>query len=148
MNVIEASVAHSDVLAHLHAEGFAEPWSVEAFESALSAPGAMALIAVDDAREPMGFVLLRAGGGEAEVLTIVTRVHARRSGIAKALMAAAADKLRRVQTTKIFLEVATDNTNAEALYLSLGFAIVGRRKAYYSRPGGERVDALVMAFGP
>jgi len=147
MNVIEASVAHVEVLAHLHAEGFAQPWSVEAFESALSAPGALALIAVDDLAEPMGFVLLRAGGGEAEVLTIVTRVQMRRSGIAKALMTAAADKLRCVQVNKVFLEVATDNTNAEALYLSLGFAVSGRRKAYYSRPGGERVDALVMALG-
>jgi len=146
MNVIEASVAHVEVLAHLHAEGFAQPWSLEAFENALSAPGAMALIAVDDAGEPIGFVSLRAGGGEAEVLTLVTRVQARRSGIAKALMVAAAEKLRRLQTTKIFLEVATDNTNAEALYLSIGFTIVGRRKAYYSRPDGEHVDALVMAL--
>lgn len=146
MKIIDGGVAYDTVLAHLHGEGFDEPWSRDSFHSALSSPGTFALIAVDGGDEPLGFVMMRVGGGEAEVLTIVTRAHARRCGVAKALMKAATEKVRQLQATKIFLEVATDNVSAKALYLSLGFAVVGRRKAYYSRPGGSRVDALVMAL--
>jgi len=146
MKLIEASLAHCEVLAELHAQGFDAPWTVKAFTSALSSPGVFTLIAVKGEDEPLGFVLVRVGGGEAEIQTLVTGKAARRSGVAKALMDAVLFKIRSAEVDKIFLEVATDNLAAQNLYRGLGFAKVGRRKAYYDRGTGGRVDALVMSL--
>jgi ribosomal-protein-alanine N-acetyltransferase len=43
------------------------------------------------------------------------------------------------------LEVAADNGAALRLYRRTNFTQAGRRKGYYARPGGEKVDALVLA---
>ena len=40
--------------------------------------------------------------------------------------------------------MAADNAAAIALYRSAGFEPVGRRAAYYARPDGPAVDALVL----
>jgi ribosomal-protein-alanine N-acetyltransferase len=45
----------------------------------------------------------------------------------------------------MFLEVAEDNAAGQALYLALGFAEIGRRPAYYGKPGLARKDALLMS---
>jgi ribosomal-protein-alanine N-acetyltransferase len=47
--------------------------------------------------------------------------------------------------TRVFLDVAADNVAALALYESLGFAEVGRRKSYYARGLDPRMDAIMMA---
>ena len=45
----------------------------------------------------------------------------------------------------MFLEVAEDNRAARALYAAAGFASVGRRPAYYARPGAaDAVAALIL----
>jgi len=146
MNLVEASAAHAQVLAHIHAEGFDEPWSQAALLSALASPGAFALIAQDEDCEPLGFVLMRVGGGEAEVLTIATRPPARRTGVARTLMDSALGRVQKAGALEVFLEVAEDKPQAQALYTALGFAQVGRRERYYLRSDGTRVDALVMKF--
>lgn len=146
MKIVEASTAHVQVLAHIHAEGFDEPWSIDALQSTLASPGTFALIAQDADDEPLGFVLVRVGGGEAEILTIATRPHARRSGVAKSLMAAATRRAQDGGAQTMFLEVAEDNSQAQALYTALGFSPVGRREGYYARANGARVAALVLSL--
>ncbi len=53
---------------------------------------------------------------------------------------------RRAEVKRLFLEVASDNDAAVALYKGLGFAAAGRRKGYYQRPGGKSADALILAL--
>ena len=146
ITIVDASTAHAQVLAHIHAEGFDEPWSQAALLSALASPGTFALIAQIDNGEPLGFVLMRVGGGEAEVLTLATRPHARRTGVAKSLMTEAAKCAQKRGAQTMFLEVAEDNQPAQALYTALGFSPVGRRERYYARANGARVAALVLSF--
>ncbi|MCR4376552.1 MAG: GNAT family N-acetyltransferase [Rhodospirillales bacterium] len=148
---VEITVAHVDVLARLHGEAFVESWDAEAFVSALHQPGALGfIVARDTDDEPLGFVLLRVSvfdsesGGEAEVLTLATRPFARRLGVARGLMDAALAALAEQGVTRVFLEVAADNVAAAALYTSLGFVEIGRRKAYYARGSQPRMDAIVM----
>jgi ribosomal-protein-alanine N-acetyltransferase len=57
---------------------------------------------------------------------------------------AAAARAAAVGAASLFLEVAEDNAAGRALYDGLGFASVGRRPAYYARPGGPAVAALVL----
>ena len=154
--MVGLGLTHVEVLAALHAESFDEGWSAPSFDTTLRMPGAYGFVAVnrtDD--EPLGFVLFRAalfgdsvsggGGGEAEVLTIATRPQARHQGVAHVLMAQGLDLAAELGVQTMFLEVAADNAAALSLYRSLGFEQTGRRKAYYARPDGLRVDALVMA---
>jgi ribosomal-protein-alanine N-acetyltransferase len=53
---------------------------------------------------------------------------------------------RRAEVKRLFLEVATDNEAAVALYKSLGFKKAGTRKGYYQRAGGENADAVILAL--
>lgn len=152
---VEIIPAHApvyvEVLARVHGEAFAESWNSESFASALQQPGALGFIAARDADdEPLGFVLLRVslfepGEGEAEVLTLATRPFARRLGVARALMNAALAAAVKQGVTRVFLDVAADNDAALALYTNLGFAEIGRRKAYYGRGKNPRMDAIVLA---
>ena len=142
MNLRAATGDDLDVLAALHALAFEPGWDAEEIADLGSGPGAFALIAEDEA--PLGMILCRALAGEAEILTLAVDPAARRRGVGRALVEAAAVLARGAGAQEMFLEVATDNPAALGLYAGTGFATVGQRRGYYSRPNGERVDAVVM----
>jgi ribosomal-protein-alanine N-acetyltransferase len=136
-------------LAELHAACFAEAWDAEALAAVLAMPGAFALVAAEagthgDGPSAIGFVILRAMAGEAEILALGVRPAARRRGLGRRLLAAGSLEAASRGTGRLFLEVAAGNWAARALYLGAGFAQVGRRENYYRRPGGG-VAALVLA---
>jgi ribosomal-protein-alanine N-acetyltransferase len=106
-------------------------------------PGALTYLACEG-DEPLAFLLARRAAGEAEILTIGTRPFARRRGIAAKLMSHLAQELRQTKEAQLFIEVAADNDAARGLYEAQGFAVTGKRKAYYVKPGGARRDAIVM----
>jgi ribosomal-protein-alanine N-acetyltransferase len=135
-------------LAELHAACFEDVWDQSALAALLAMPGAFALIAeIGGAGSEdglPGFIMVRAIAGEAEVLSLGVRPAARRRGLGRRLLAAALAEAGAHGAAKLFLEVAIDNLPARALYLAGGFAQVGRRANYYSRPG-EAATALVLA---
>jgi [ribosomal protein S18]-alanine N-acetyltransferase len=133
-----AQTRDAALLARLHAECFAESWSVESFSALLEQPATFALIAND------GFILVRVAGDESEVLTLGVRRAARRRGVASGLLIEAARQAEEQGARVMFLEVGATNSPAIALYKRHGFAQVGCRKAYYAAPGGGRQDALVL----
>jgi ribosomal-protein-alanine N-acetyltransferase len=112
-------------LAALHAPCFADAWTAEAIAGLLATPGTFAFAGAD------GFVLARAAGGEAEILTLAVTPSARRQGFGRALLLAAARHAQGLGAEVMFLEVGSDNQAALALYAGLGFQRVGMRKAYY-----------------
>ena len=124
-------------LAVLHAACFAAGWDAAAITQLLRTPGAFAFHHLD------GFVLARAAGGEAEILTLAVAPAARGRGLGRALLQAAINKAQAMGAQTMFLEVGADNPHALALYAGLGFAKVGTRKAYYSTAAGGS-DALVL----
>ena len=96
-------------------------------------------------RRPIdGFVVARIAAGEAEILTLAVDPARRRRGSGERLAAAALDAVRAAGAEAVFLEVAIDNPAATALYGKLGFVAAGRRRAYYPRREGPRVDALIL----
>ena len=124
-------------LAALHAVCFASAWDAAAIAQLLDTPGTYGFHHQD------GFVLARAAGGEAEILTLAVAPAARGRGLGRALLQAAINKARAMGAQTMFLEVGADNPHALALYAGLGFAKVGTRKAYYSTAAGGS-DALVL----
>lgn len=148
--IVTLTPAFAEVLAHLHTQAFKQQggWTAQTIASTLSTPGTFGLMTRQD-NEPLGFVLIRNttfqnGGGESEVLTLATLPAHRRVGVARTLINAGCARAHVAGANKVFLEVATDNAPARALYESLGFERAGQRKAYYARTSGTRVDAVVM----
>ncbi len=81
---------------------------------------------------------------EAELLTLATDPDHRRQGVAAALLAAVEAGVAARGAVRHFLEVAADNTGAQALYIRAGYVQTGQRAKYYARPDGKFFDALLM----
>jgi len=135
------------VMAHIHSAAFGPKaaWSAPSILHLVSTPGVFALMAEQNGR-PAGFALMRAAANEAEVLTIAVDPAFHRRGLARALVLAGLTASLAVECDTVFLEVATDNEPAKALYQGLGFAEAGLRKGYYAREGAPAVDALVLRW--
>jgi len=141
-----APTAPSDAaqMAQAHAGAFEPAWKEADFEDLLDGDGVFGVLARGDEDEPLGVILCRLAGGEMEVLTLGVRAEARRTGVARALMAAAVEGAVVAGATACFLEVAVDNAPAIALYEALGFRQAGLRKSYYDRGAAGVIDARVM----
>lgn len=141
------ALTDTTLLAALHKSAFAAEggagWEAKAFDDLIAKAGARAFGTAD------GFILMQpltgAGdaAGEAEIVTLAVKPTARRAGLAGRLIAQAQAALG---AKVLFLEVAADNGAARALYEKFGFHETGRRKAYYKRADGTRVDAVLMQY--
>jgi len=131
-------------LAAAHASAFDASWTAPDIAALMRGSGAFALLAEDGAGAAHGFILGRALAGEAEILTLAVTPEARRAGLGRSLVEALARQAVERGAKTLFLEVAADNAAAIALYRGAGFERAGLRQAYYSRPGGPRMDALVL----
>ncbi|MDS9467163.1 ribosomal protein S18-alanine N-acetyltransferase [Paracoccus sp. MBLB3053] len=130
----------SDLLADLHLRCFRthpRPWSAAEIEDLLSSQLNFLL------HRPQGFLIGRTVADEAELLTVAVSPDARRRGVARALLAEFSTTSRARGATEAFLEVASDNTAARALYSSEGWTEVGLRRNYYA-PG---IAAVLMRRG-
>ncbi len=139
-----AGLAAAEVFAAVHARAVDDPWAREAFAETLGMAGVTGLLALSDAGDPTGFIVLRQVLDEAEVILIAVDHGARRQGIARHLLRHALGLLNGA--TRVFLEVAEDNSAAIALYRGVGFSDVGRRRGYYARPDGAATDAIVLGI--
>jgi len=128
-------------MAATHAAAFTNerPWSEGEFATFLANP---LCFAIGDAR---AFALARAVADESELLTIATHPGHRRQGLARALMEQWLAEAQARGAARVFLEVASDNAAALALYDDFGFATDGCRKGYYARRDDAAADALLMS---
>lgn len=135
-----ANSATPEALAALHRCCFAtpRPWSAEEFASLIASTGVFLLTRPHDGLQ--GFLLGRVVADEAELLTLATAPEARRQGLGRDLTREFAATSRAAGARTGFLEVATDNLAARALYAGLGWCEAGLRRRYY----GPELDAVVM----
>jgi ribosomal-protein-alanine N-acetyltransferase len=143
LRIVDVSSADAELLAAIHATGFHAPWSADDFALFLRQPGMMAWAAgVEDAT---GFILVRHVADEAEVVTIAVTPATRQHGIGRALVAHALDVLRARGVATVYLEVATNNVAAIALYRRVGFKASATRRNYYKEsPDPAARDATLM----
>lgn len=137
----------SAALVSLHREDFVRPWSEDEFDRMIADPLVFGFAARELGRghePPVGFVLARRIGPEAEILTVAVARAARRDGIGWRLMDAVLRALHAERAEALFLEVDETNHPAIGLYRKLGFLQVGRRPSYYRTADGRRTAALVM----
>ena len=143
MNIREATSEDAELLAAAHARAFDNSWSAPDIVGLMSAMGGFALLAEEEAGA-IGFILGRAIGGEAEILTLVVAPDRRRAGVGEQLVEALVRQAEARRADAVYLEVAEDNHAARALYWKCGFEPAGLRRAYYARGGARPVDALVL----
>ena len=119
---------------------FSDPWSEGSFREALESPWSFGLVA-HNGQGIAGYLVGREVAGTGEVLNLAVAPEFRRNGVARALLRAGLNFLRKRRVEEVYLEVRESNQSAQALYLSLGFRPVGQRSGYYRNP---KEDALVL----
>ena len=128
-------------MAALHACAFAgqgRAWSQNEFASLLESPH---VFYVGDIH---AFALGRAIAGEAELLTLATHPQHRQQGLGYRALHAFEGTAQRRGANICFLEVAADNEAAIALYRRAAYEEIARRAAYYAKPTGEKLDAIIF----
>lgn len=122
-------------LARVHAACFPDrprAWTAQEFDSLLQTLGCF--LVTRDSRSMDGFLLGRVVLDEAELLTLAVAPDARRRGLGRALLQGFEQAATERGARHGFLEVASDNPAAQALYHKSGWHEAGIRKGYYG-PG-------------
>lgn len=140
MNIVPMDSGHVPQVAALEKICFPDPWSERSVASELSNPLSLWLVALAQG-EVIGYVGSQTVPPESDMLNLAVAPAARRQGVGRALVNALTAALAQRGSRSLSLEVRAANAAALALYRSLGFCQVGRRKNYYVNP---REDALIL----
>jgi len=145
--LLPASAEHAAGIAALHRLLFDPAWDEAAVGRLLAHPASVAFVAERGRpSETVGFVMAQRAADEAEILSIGVAPQWQRQGIGCRLIEELARAAQMAGAERIFLEVAADNAAALALYQSLTFTEVSRRRAYYARTDATAADALVLSL--
>lgn len=117
---------------------FKVPWTWESMVFEISHPLSVSVVEWRDGKV-VAFAVGRVIADEAEVMKIATLEKYRRQGIARLMMTELLDKMRAKGALTCYLEAASKNSAAIALYKSIGFEEVYVRELYY---GDD--DAIAM----
>ena len=119
-----------------------DAWSPEAFwaELALVPHTRCYIVAVDSDERIVGYAGLFNAGSDADIQTVAVAPDAQGRGIGRLLLRSLLDTARSRGSSRVFLEVRSDNASAIAMYLAHGFEQLNVRRDYYA----QGVDAVVM----
>ena len=119
-----------------------DAWTERMMREELASPHSWYIVD-DEAGRLVGYAGLRAvaGARDADIQTITTTQASRGRGRGRSLLRALLREAQRRGVSDVFLEVRADNPIAQALYVSEGFAEIGRKPRYYQP---DDVDGLVM----
>ena len=134
------AACHVAQVAELEKRCFSDPWSENSVRSELENPLSLWLVAESEGCV-VGYIGSQSVLGESDMMNVAVAPAVRRQGVAKALVTALVEQLRKQGNYQLTLEVRASNTGAQQLYERLGFREVGRRKNYYVNP---KEDALIL----
>jgi ribosomal-protein-alanine N-acetyltransferase len=117
------------------------PWSEGIFRDCLRV-GYLCRVAECDG-EIVAYGIVAMGAGEAHVLNLCVNEAMRGRGVGRQMLQLLVERSAQAGMQDVFLEVRPSNLHAIALYQSVGFIEVGRRRGYYQAVDG-REDALVL----
>lgn len=127
-------------VALLEKQCFSQPWSYNAFKSALDDKNVLYIVA-----ECEGSIVAQCGVrnivGEGEITNVAVKPGYRKQGIAYAMLTSLLTKGMEMGISAFTLEVRSRNAAAIALYKKLGFVSEGIRPGFYTNPAD---DAMIM----
>lgn len=133
---------HLKELCELEQICFTEPWTEAGLAAELDEKTAVFLVA-ERGGETAGYAGMHCVCGECYVDNIAVFPNFRRGGVGRALTEALIARARVKNAEFFSLEVRPSNTEAVALYQSLGLREAGRRKNFYRSPPE---DALIFTL--
>lgn len=150
------SLGDDIVLAKIHQASFFEGWKKSSFQNMLMDPTFFGFIVgreKNKQKQDCGFILCRRIIEEIEIITFCVLPEHRRFGLGKLLIIEIIKQagliLKQesdyIESIKIFLEVAENNTVAIHLYTAFGFEKISKRSKYYRTPN-ENIDAHIMVL--
>ena len=135
-------------LARLETASFSRPWTEAqiADEIAHAGPGIVLVLegradGADPGAAICAYCAVRLVLDEVHVMNVAVAPAQRRRGLGRWLLTFALARASRAGARRALLEVRAGNHEALALYASLGFREIGRRRDYYRDPAE---DALVL----
>jgi len=109
---------------------FGSPWNLQQFQQDLQNSNSRYLFRYGKTnQELIGFLCFQQVLDEAELFNVAVLLKQMESLV------------EQTDGRRIYLEVRVSNLQAQALYLRMGYTVIGRRKKYYSHP---EEDALIM----
>nr|WP_070960898.1 N-acetyltransferase [Hyphomonas sp. Mor2] len=146
VRIIELARADAVRISRLHAAAFPanQAWVASQFESLLGQANVHAR-AITDKSDLLSILIVQIAADQAEILTLATAPHCRQQGHAARLLMGVEGELINRGFAVWLLDVAEDNEAAIKFYTRTGFQVDGRRRGYYKRLEGKRVDAILMS---
>ncbi len=143
---IALTAADATRMAGVHLDAFppGESWSARQFAD-LMEQGSVIARGIVHGSELVSFILIQIAVDQAEILTLATAPSQRRNGLAGNLLDQVEAELVLRGTAVWLLDVAADNAPGLEFYARNGFSTDGRRRGYYQRVEGKRVDAILMS---
>lgn len=142
MTIVPMETRHLPALAKLEKVCFSTPWSENALKETLDSPGALFLVAEENA-QVCGYIGCQCVLDEGYITNVAVSPAYRRKGVGRALVAALCTCAAQKGLAFVTLEVRASNAPALALYEQAGFQPAGRRREYYRAP---REDALLLTW--
>ena len=136
--MIRIMVARNIEAVHkIEMDSFKFPWSENQFTEEFVKPYSKQYV-LENENSIIGYFVGWYIEGELEIGTIAISKEARRNQYASKLLTFVFKELSKIKSC--FLEVNSENRNAQNLYISLGFKEINRRKEYYK----DGADALIL----
>jgi ribosomal-protein-alanine N-acetyltransferase len=129
-------------LAALERSASLHPWTEGQLRDELARPLPDGVLVLHGLSGLLAYCAVRLVADELHVMNLAVDARARRRGLARFLLQKSLERGERAGAVRALLEVRAGNTAARALYAKAGFALLGKRKAYYVDPPE---DALVLA---
>ena len=144
IDIRRLSLAELDAIEAIEKRAYATPWSRSMFASELAKGSSISLGAFDGDRL-VGYVVNSRYVDAWHVMNVAVSPPRQRQGIAQTLLHELFQLTKEDDRRGYTLEVRVSNTDAIALYESLGFVRQGLRRGYYT---DNREDALIMWRDP
>ena len=138
--ILNMNGSHVAQVARLETLCFHDPWSERSIVGELENPLSTWLVCADG-DTVLGYVGSQTVMGETDMMNIAVHPDFRRQGIARRLILALVEALKKQGSHCLTLEVRASNQNAINLYQKLNFSQIGRRPNYYRNP---KEDALIL----
>lgn len=166
MTIRRMELADVARVAQIERQTFSQPWSENAFASAVCDENALFYVAACDSLEMagpeethrpletigegtacgqqvVGYIGMYLSAPEGEITNVAVAEDFRGRGCGGALVSAMQQKARELGIKQIFLEVRDSNEAAIHVYTAAGFEEIGKRRDFYAFP---REDARVMRW--
>lgn len=117
---------------------FGQPWS-ESSIATYAEKGNTIFVVARRGQEVVGYIAILCILDEGNLVSIAVHEECREMGIATELLDIAYEKAAERGVASINLEVRESNEAAIALYEKEGFAQIGRRKGFYSKPAEDAI---------